>query len=258
MSLLSYFNESGVGIIEMNSPPANSYGIDFIRELDGAIDAAERDSNCRAVVVRSAVPGFFCGGADIKRFGANTPRGNKEMIALAHETLGKMVQSEKMYIAEIAGHALGGGFEIALTCDLRFAAAGKYRLGLPEVTLGILPGHGGTQRLPALVGVSKALELMTLGTRLLPEEALALGLVNRIYSEGELREQTMAVATTLSNSATLAIGKIKRTVYDGFYPTMAAGMAVERHNIGILFDSADAEEGFTAFGERRKPKYAGK
>lgn len=258
MAHLSYSSESGIGTIALNSPPANSYGIDFIRELDAAIYAAEKDANCRVVVVRSAVPGFFCGGADIKLFAENAPRDNIDMITFAHEALSRMAKSEKMYIAEIAGHALGGGLEIALACDLRFAAAGKYRLGLPEVSLGLLPGNGGTQRLTALVGVGKALELMTLGVRLLPEEALALGLVNRVFGEAELRAKTMAIATDLSNSATLAVGKIKRSVYDGYYSSMAAGLAVERHNIAILFETADAREGFAAFAQRRKPKFSGK
>ena len=180
------------------------------------------------------------------------------MITFAHETLAKMSRSEKIYIAEIAGHALGGGLEIAMACDFRYAAAGKYRFGLPEVSLGIQPGNGGTQRLTALIGAARALELMTLDLRFTPDEALAVGLINRIFSEDELHQKTLEIATTLRDSATLAVGKIKRSVYDGFYPAMAAGLALERQNIGNLFESADAKEGFQAFGERRKPKFAGK
>ena len=122
-------------MIEMNEPPANSYGISFMRELDAAVDAAEGDEACRVVVVRSAVPGFFCGDADIKQFRSNTPAQNIEMITVAHETLGRLAGSRRIYIAEINGHALGGGLEIALACDLRFAGAGEYWLGLPEVTM---------------------------------------------------------------------------------------------------------------------------
>ena len=257
MPSVSYSCHSGIGAIELKSPPANTYGIDLIRELDKAIHAAECDSDCGVVIMRSAVPGFFCGGADIKQFAANAPRENIEMITFAHETFCKINQSEKIYIAEIAGHALGGGFEIALACDLRFACTGKYRLGLPEVTLGLLPGNGGTQRLTALVGVSRALELMTLGLRLTPEEALALGLVNRLFSEDALHEQTTAVAKTLSNSARLAVGKIKRSVYDGACHSLPAGLSIERRNIGVLLHSSDAKEGFAAFTERRQPDFTG-
>jgi enoyl-CoA hydratase/carnithine racemase len=150
---------------------------------------------------------------------------------------------------------LGGGLEIALACDIRFAAKGDYRIGLPEVTLGLLPGNGGTQRLTSLVGISKALELMVAGERLPPEEAYRLGIVNRLYEPSELREKTRSFAQALSQGATLAIGKIKRSVYDG--QTIEAGLAHERRNIGLLFASNDAREGFTAFVERRKANFSG-
>jgi enoyl-CoA hydratase/carnithine racemase len=212
---ISYARDGNVGTIEMNAPPGNSYGIAFMRELDGAIQTTEHDRGCRVVVVRSALPGFFCGGADIKQFRANSPRENIEMITVAHEILSRPAQSDKVYVAEIAGHALGGGLEIALACDLRFAAHGDYQLGLPEVTLGLLPGNGGTQRLTALVGVSRVLEIMIVGSRLSPEDALRLGIVNRLFPAPELRFQTATFASELGTSATHAIGKIKRSVYDG-------------------------------------------
>ena len=258
MAAISYSREGNVGVIEMNGPPANSYGISFMRELDAAIDAAEGDEACRVVVVRSAVPAFFCGGADIKQFHGNTPAQNIEMITVAHETLGRLAASRRIYIAEINGHALGGGLEIALACDLRFVGAGEYWLGLPEVTLGLLPGNGGTQRLSALVGASKAMELMILGTRFRPEQALQLGVVNRQFPAPDLRKETMAFADTLAKSATLAVAMIKRSVHDGANAALAAGLAVERRNIATLFHSDDAKEGFSAFTERRKPNFSGR
>lgn len=253
--LITYSRSDAIGTIEMNGPPANSYGISFMREMNGAIQAAVDDSACKVVIVRSALPGFFCGGADIKQFSANSALANSEMIAVAHDTLGKPSLSEKIFVAEIGGHALGGGLEIALACDIRFAARGDYRIGLPEVMLGLLPGNGGTQRLTSIVGVSKALELMITGERLPPEEAYRLGIVNRLYEASELSEQTRSFAQALSNGATLAIGKIKRCVYDG--QSIDAGLAHERRNIGLLFASNDAHEGFKAFVERRKPNFSG-
>jgi enoyl-CoA hydratase/carnithine racemase len=253
--VISYSCTGSIGTIEMDGPPANSYGISFVRELNDAIQAAIDDSACKVVIVRSALPGFFCGGADIKQFKANSASANSEMIALAHDTLNKPSQSEKVFIAEIAGHALGGGLEIALACDMRFAATGTYSIGLPEVALGLLPGNGGTQRLTSLVGVSKALELMVAGERLSPEEAHRLGIVNRLCDPSKLREHTAAFAQTLSQGATLAIGKIKRSVYDG--QVIETGLAQERRNIGLLFASNDAREGFAAFVERRKPNFSG-
>jgi enoyl-CoA hydratase/carnithine racemase len=231
----------------MNGAPANSYGISFVRELNAAFEAAICDLACKVVIVRSALPGFFCGGADIKQFKENSAGANSEMIAVAHDTLNKPSQSEKIFIAEIGGHALA--------CDMRFAATGAYRIGLPEVTLGLLPGNGGTQRLTSLVGVSKSLELMVTGERLLPEQAKELGIVNRLYDPSQVQEQTAAFARALSQGATLAIGKIKRSVCDG--QSIEVGLVHERQNIGALFASNDAREGFTAFVERRKPSFAG-
>ena len=255
MQLVTYSRSDAVGTIEMNGPPANSYGISFMREMNDAIQAAIDDSACKVVIVQSSLPGFFCGGADIKQFRANSAAANGEMIAVAHETLDKPSRSEKIFIAEIGGHALGGGLEIALACDMRFAARGDYRIGLLEVTLGLLPGNGGTQRLTSLVGISKAIELMVTGERLSPEDAHKLGIVNRLFEPPELREQTRSFARALSDGATLAIGKIKRSVYDG--QTIEAGLAHERRNIGLLFTSNDAREGFAAFVERRKANFSG-
>jgi enoyl-CoA hydratase/carnithine racemase len=258
MSEVSYACADGVGRIELNRPPANSYHIDIIRALDAAISSAENDQACRVVILRSLLPGFFCGGADIKRFLANTPRQNMDFIALAHECLSRIGQSEKIYIAEIGGHALGGGLEYALACDLRFAAKGQYKLGLPEVTLGILPGNGGTQRLPALIGASRALEMMITGAPVLPEEAYSIGLVDRLYESTELADRTMDFARAIASSATFAVGKIKRSMWEGMDQPLEAGLANERRNIGLLFNSADAVEGFAAFTEKRKAKFVGR
>jgi enoyl-CoA hydratase/carnithine racemase len=255
MSAVVYSCVDSIGLIEMNNPPANSYGISFMREINLAFESAINDPACKVVVIRSALAGFFCGGADIKQFHENSASRNGEMIAIAHDTLNKPSQSEKIFIAEIGGHALGGGLEIALACDIRFAATGSYHIGLPEVMLGILPGNGGTQRLTSLVGVSKSLELMVTGERLSPEQASQLGIVNRLCDPSQLQEQTTAFARTLSQGATLAIGKIKRSVYDGI--NFEEGFAQERRNIGLLFASNDAREGFAAFVERRKSKFSG-
>jgi enoyl-CoA hydratase/carnithine racemase len=258
MGHVAYERSEAVGFIVINRPPANSYEIGFMRELDAAIEAAETDSECRVVIVRSSLPSFFCGGADIKQFRANAPHENMEMITLAHDTLCRPAQSDKIYIAEIAGHALGGGFEIALACDLRFAARGKYRLGLPEVTLGLLPGNGGTQRLAALIGPNKALELMISGTTVSPEEAHRIGMTNQLFDEAELADQTVAFANQLASAATFAIGRIKRSVYDGFCAHLPMGLLIERQNIAKLFASQDAREGLAAFIERRKATFSGR
>ena len=156
------------GTITLDKPPANSYDIDYMRELGAAIEAAGADAAVRVVVVRSASEKFFCAGADIKAFAAKGVDANMDMIRLAHEALSSIARSPKLFVACVAGHALGGGLEIALACDVRYAIEGRYRLGTPEVTLGLLPGNGGTQRLPRLIGAGPALELLVTGRTHLP------------------------------------------------------------------------------------------
>jgi enoyl-CoA hydratase/carnithine racemase len=253
------FTRSGkVGLIMLNRPPANSYEIGFMQDLNDAIETANADNDVKAVIVKSELPKFFSAGADIKAFMANDTAGNMEMIRLAHNTLNKMRDSGKVYIAEIQGHALGGGLEIAMACDLRFAAEGSYKLGLPEVTLGLLPGNGGTQRLPRLIGAAKALELMVSGGTVNPEQALRLGLVNRLFPQDQIEEGTRQFAEQLANGASLAIRNIKQAVYRGIELPLDEALALERELIEPLFDTADAQEGFNAFAEKRQPVYQGK
>lgn len=256
--VVTFTRDGDIGFITLDRPPANSYEINFMRDLDEAVEAAEADDAAKAIILRSASEKFFSAGADIKAFMANDTGENMEMIRFAHNTLAKMADSAKIYIAAINGHALGGGLEMALACDLRFAAEGRYYLGLPEVTLGLLPGNGGTQRLPRLVGANKALEMMITGERVTPEEAHRLGIVNRLFPADRLQEETAAYARQLAAGATLAIAAIKRCVYDGMQMDLADALAYEREQIEPLFDSADAAEGFAAFAEKRQPRYAGR
>jgi enoyl-CoA hydratase/carnithine racemase len=240
--------------ITLDNPPANSYEISFMRELAQAIEAAEADRDARVVVVRSASEKFFSAGADIKRFLANEVDANMDMIRLAHEALASIARSRKVFVAAIAGHALGGGLEIALACDLRYAIEGRYRLGTPEVTLGILPGNGGTQRLPRLIGVGPALELMTTGRPISPEEALRLGLVSQVFADQAAFDEHIAALRALPP---VAIAHIKRAVYEGIERPLDDGLALERDLIEELFRSEDAREGLTAFSEKRTPEFKG-
>lgn len=253
------FTKSGkIGYITLNRPPANSYEIEFMRQLNDAIEAADAEKDVRVILVKSELPKFFSAGADVKAFMANDTAGNMGMIRLAHQTLNKMRESGKIFIATIQGHALGGGLEIALACDLRFAEEGGYKLGLPEVTLGLLPGNGGTQRLPRLIGANKALEMMITGETVAPQEALQLGLVNRLYPSGQLMEQTQAYAEKLAAGASVAIRHIKQAIYEGIEMSLDDALALERELIEPLFDTEDAREGFAAFAEKRQPVYQGR
>jgi len=257
-TVVTFSKDDGVGFITLDRPPANSYEITFMRQLDAAVEAARDARDVKAVILRSASDRFFSAGADIKAFMANDAAGNMEMIRIAHAALAKMAAIPKIFIAAINSHALGGGLEMALACDLRFAAKGDYRLGLPEVTLGLLPGNGGTQRLPRLIGWNKALEMMITGEQVGPEEAKELGIVNRVVAADELQEETEAYARKLASGATLAIGAIKEAVYRGRHMDLEEALALERELIEPLFDTEDAAEGFAAFAEKRPPEYKGR
>jgi enoyl-CoA hydratase/carnithine racemase len=250
---VSFSAEGALGFITLDNPPANSYDVEFMGELADSIDAAT-NSPARVVLVRSASEKFFSAGADVKRFLANDVDGNMEMIRLAHEALAAIASSPRLFVAYIAGHALGGGLEIALACDIRYAAQGTYRLGTPEVTLGLLPGNGGTQRLPRLIGVGPALELLLTGRQLTPDQAERVGLLSRLFAgEDELRAHLEKLAAL----PPLAVSEIKRAVHEGVDRPLADGLELERELIEKLFRSQDAAEGLHAFVEKRPPEFVG-
>jgi enoyl-CoA hydratase/carnithine racemase len=255
---VSFSADEGIGVVTLDKPPANSYDLVFIEELAGAIRDASADDDVKVVVLRSASERFFSAGADVKAFNENTVEANMEMIRLSHETLSSIATIPKVFIAEINGHALGGGLEIALACDLRFAAEGDYRLGTPEVTLGVLPGNGGTQRLPRLIGWSRALDLMVTGRTVTPAEALELGIVNTVFPADELTEKTLEYARALSSGATKAIGNIKLAVHAGLAAGLELGLDRERELVEELFHSEDGREGIAAFAEKRVPVFSGR
>ena len=254
---VSFAADGAVGSITLDKPPANSYDRAFMEEFSAAVDEAAADSATKAVIVRSASKKFFCAGADIKAFLANDTAGNMAMIELGHDVLARIATIPKVFIAQIEGHALGGGLEISLACDLRFGARGRYKLGVPEVTLGLLPGNGGTQRLARLIGTARALDLMVTGRQVSPGEAHGHGILNRLFAADETAERTRAYADALAAGATAAIGEIKLATYEGVDKPLAEGLARERAGIAKLFETADAREGLGAFAEKRKAEFTG-
>ncbi len=250
--------EQGVGVISLNRAPANAYDWDMLRDLSLAIQKVREDRAVRVAVVRSALPKFFCSGADISTLKDSDRAAFANFLTVAHETVDMITRTPKLFIAAIAGHCIGGGLELALCCDFRFAAAGKYRLGLAEVNLGLSPGMGGTQRLPRLIPKSRALHMMVTGDPVGPDEALQAGIVDRVIPEENFVEETMGYARKLASGPTMAQGYIKLSVNMGLEASLAEGLAIERAHQNQLFASEDAAEGLKAFLEKRAPRYAGR
>lgn len=250
--------ENSVGVMTLNRPPANAYDWDMLRDLAQAVRMVRDDAAVRVVVVRSAMPKFFCTGADISTLKDSNRAQFANFLTVAHETVDAITRTPKLFIAAIAGHCIGGGLELALCCDFRFAAAGKYRLGLAEVNLGLSPGMGGTQRLPRLISRSRALHMMVTGDPVGPEEALAAGIVDRVIPEESFSNDVMVHAEKLAAGPTMAQGYIKLSVNMGLESSLSEGLAIERAHQNQLFASEDVAEGLKAFLEKRQPRYAGK
>jgi enoyl-CoA hydratase/carnithine racemase len=245
-----------LGLITLDKPPANSYDLEFMSEFSSAVDEAVAGVT-RVVIVQSASEKFFSAGADIKKFLEGDVGANMEMIKVSQAAFRRMAAAPQVFIAYIAGHALGGGLEVALACDIRLAATGGYKMGLPEVTLGLLPGNGGTQRLTRLIGPSRALELLITGRTYGVDEAHAMGLVAAVYDADSAEAQVREYADRLAGGPALAIAAIKRCVHEGGELALANGLALEAELMEQLFNSKDAEEGLTAFVEKRKAEFVG-
>jgi enoyl-CoA hydratase/carnithine racemase len=241
-----------VAFVTLDNPPANSYDLEVMRTFAADVDATIA-SNARVVIVNSASEKFFSAGADVKKFLAGDVDANMEMIRTSQAAFKRMAAAEQVFIAYLNGHALGGGLEIALACDIRLAAPGSYKLGTPEVTLGLLPGNGGTQRLTRLLGPSRAMDLLLTGRTFSPEEALEWGLVAALVDEDGAR----AYAERLAVGPQLAIAAIKRCVHEGGQLSLDDGLALEAERVERLFRSKDATEGLTAFVEKRNPEFVG-
>jgi enoyl-CoA hydratase/carnithine racemase len=249
----------GVALIHLNRPPANSYDRAFLDELNTAVDEVRWDAEVRGgVLVSDLAPRFFSAGADINNFLKSTQQQRVMTVLHAHEILLKIEHTPKIFVAAINGHALGGGLEIALACDFRFAAEGNFRLGLPEVTLGLLPGNGGTQRLSRLVGRTRALDMMLTNQQINSARALQIGLVDRVFPAEQLVDEAIEYVAVLGRGPTLAVGNIKIATRLGADMPLEGALALEREAVWRLFMSEDAAEGLAAFGEKRAANWTGR
>jgi enoyl-CoA hydratase len=258
-SLVDYRVEEGLAILELNNPPANTYTYEMMRQLDEAILAARMDDAVHVLILRGQGDKFFSAGADIKMLAGADPRLKYYFCLHANETLLRLEHTPKLVIAALNGHTVGGGLEIAMACDIRIARRDAGRIGLPEVNLGVLPGTGGTQRLPRLVGRSRAIELMATGRTLSFEEALELHLIDHLFERDAFWPQVLDYARQFvpPNKASKAVGHIKRAVCTGSDLPLADGLALERELQQRLFDSADAAEGLAAYVDKTVPRFRG-
>ena len=259
-TLVRYSTDGGIATIELCAPPANSYSYEMMRQLDEAILEARFDDAVHLLLMRGAGEKFFCSGANIDMLQRAEPRFKYYFCLHANETLNRLEQTPKLVIAVLNGHTVGGGLEIALAADLRVARRAGGKIGLPEVTLGVLPGTGGTQRLARVVGRARAIEMMASGRLFDFDEAAELGIVQRVFEADGFDAAVLEYARGFlpPGRASAAVGSIKRAVQSGLEVGFHEGLALERELQQRLFESDDAAEGLAAYKEKRKPRFTGR
>jgi enoyl-CoA hydratase/carnithine racemase len=243
-----------VAIVWLDNPPANSISPAVIEGLQAVWDVVQSDSSLRVMVIASPNPALFCAGADIKAFTRMDEAGGRALLDSGHDLLRSFEHSRTVTIAAVNGLALGGGCELAMGCDFRLAAFSA-SFGQPEINLGIIPGFGGTQRLPRLVGPTKALEMNLTGESISAEDAYEHGLVHRVVADHELFDTALAWARKLSRQAPIAVEQIKSVSHRG---DLDEGIEAEKLGFAVAFGSEDAKEGIGAFLAKRPPKFHGK
>jgi enoyl-CoA hydratase len=258
--MIEYRVDNGIAVMEINRPPANAYTTELLKELDEAILGARFDDNVHVIVITGKLERFFSAGADIKMLGNATLSFKNNFALHGHEVLMRIENTPKLVIAAINGHAQGGGLEIAMACDIRIAKKEGGRIGLPEIGLGVIPGMGGTQRLPRLVGKARAMELCATGKLIAFEEGLDMGLIHYIYEKETFMEQVLEYARQFVTpaKASFAVGKLKRAIQTGLELSLPEGLAFERELLAQTFGSEDGNEGVKAFFEKRTPQFKGK
>ncbi len=261
--LVDYNVDRGVAVLTLNDPPANTYSYEMMQQLDARILDARMDESVQVIVLTGSGEKFFCAGANIQMLSSVTPEFKYYFCLHANETLARLEQTPKLVIAAINGHCVGGGLEVAMAADIRVARRAAGKIGLPEVSLGVLPGTGGTQRLARIVGKSRAIELMATGELFDFEKGEALGLVNQIFDADNgpafmLRVWDYALQFTTPDKAARAVGRIKRAVQTGAEIPFESALALERELQQQLFLSEDAKEGLDAYLNKRKAQFKGK
>lgn len=242
--------------IRLENPPLNLVTVELTRTLDRALAGIEDDRDVRCVVVTGTGDRAFCAGSDVKEFDSLRGRVGEGKLLLEKAVYRRLARLPVPTIAALQADALGGGLELALCCDLRVADE-RSKLGLPEVRLGVMPGSGGTQRLPRVVGIAKAKELILMGEIISASEAAEIGLVNRVAPAGQALETAMSMAETIAAQGPIAVREAKRALDTAGDTTLDEGLARELDASERIFSSEDMSEGAQAFFEKREPRFTG-
>jgi len=249
--------QAGVAVITVNRPPANALSAATLDELSAAFDALEKDDTARAVIITGAGQYVFVGGADITEFLALAEKGATASVKRGLDLFDKIEGFPKPVIAAVNGVCAGGGMELAMACDIRLASESA-KFGMREVTLGIIPGWGGNQRLPRLVGRGRAMEMLLTGDWVTADVAARYGLVNKVFPDNELLTQARNLGRKLAmTSGPVAMRLIKRSVSVGLDKGTSAGFATDIEGVETVMRTKDAAEGVTAFLGKRRPKFTG-
>jgi enoyl-CoA hydratase/carnithine racemase len=250
--------EEGILTLTLNRPEVmNSLNFELLHRLRDRVDQVRHRRDVRVIVITGAGEKAFCSGADLKERAGLPPEKVKEFIFTIRNLFTAIEQLGMPVIAAVNGVALGGGTELALACDIRIASTAA-TLGLTETRLAIIPGAGGTQRLPRLIGRGKAKELIFTGRRVEAAEALQIGLVNRIVPPEALIDECRRMAAMICETGPIAIEQAKYAINHGLETDLATGLAIESAAYWVTIPTEDRLEGLTAFREKRKPVYKGK
>jgi enoyl-CoA hydratase len=249
---------NGIAVVTINRPQnLNALNSEVVTALENSLRDVEQNADVKVVVITGAGEKAFVAGGDIKEMTSMDSAAARAFSQRGHRLIAFMEQMKKPIIAAVNGYALGGGLELALACDFIYASE-KAKLGLTEVTLGVIPGFGGTQNLPRLIGPNRAKELIFSGKQLTGQQARDWGLVNEVAPAEELMTRVMEIAQKIARNGTLAVSAAKEAIVNGLDMSKEDGLRYEGAVFGLLFDSEDQKEGMGAFVEKRPAAFKGK
>ena len=255
LEFISVSTEEGVALLKINRPPVNALSVQLLDEIEKAIEDLGQQPDVKVMVIASAIPQVYIAGVDLKEMAKlSNPEDVVNVIRKGHAVFNKLERSEKPILAAIQGACIGGGQELVMACHLRIASD-RTRFAQPEISLGIMPGFGGSQRLPRIVGPSRATQLILTGEVITPQEALRIGLVNLVVSDGALLKTAKEIGKKIARNGLPAIRACMRAISRGLDQSLDDGLKIEENEFKTLTGTKDMQEGIQAFLEKRQPKF---